>query len=131
MGGAGHATSLESISMMIEPKRVEKPWGYEIWFAQTDRYVGKLIHVHAGAQLSLQYHEKKEETMYCLRGDARLVIEREGRLEEIPFPVGQSFHILPGTKHRLKAGEESCDVLEASTAEMDDVVRLQDDFGRI
>ncbi|MSR84957.1 cupin domain-containing protein [Candidatus Uhrbacteria bacterium] len=116
--------------MFSEPKRVEKPWGYEIWFAHTEAYVGKVIHVDKGAQLSLQYHEKKDETMYCLSGEAILVYEKNGVLVEEPFLPGTSFHVLPGMKHRLKAGHVDCDVLEASTSQVDDVVRLQDDYGR-
>lgn len=116
--------------MFFEPKRVEKPWGFEVWFAHTDAYVGKLIHVNAGAQLSLQYHEKKDETMYCLSGDGRLVYEKENVLVEEVFLVGQSIRIVPGMKHRLKAGNSDCEILEASTAEVEDVIRLQDDYGR-
>jgi len=116
--------------MLFEPKRHEKPWGYEIWFAQTDRYVGKIIYVRAGQQLSLQYHQHKDETMYCMSGDARVVHEQEGRLIEVLFSSGMSFRVTPGTKHRLKAGETDCRILEASTPEVDDVIRLQDDFGR-
>ncbi len=116
--------------MFFEPRRVEKPWGFEVWFAQTDRYVGKVLHVNAGQQLSLQYHERKEETLYCLRGDARLVHEKDGELMEDVFRPGMSFHVSPGTKHRIKAGEEDCEILEASTSEIEDVVRLSDDYGR-
>ena len=121
---------LRCTPMFFEPKRVEKPWGFEVWFAHTDAYVGKLIHVNAGHQLSLQYHVKKDETMYCLNGDARLVYEKDGELVEEKFVQGQSVHITPGTKHRLKAGESDCEVLEASTTEVDDVVRIQDSYGR-
>lgn len=116
--------------MFTTPKRVEKPWGFEIWFAHTEKYVGKLIHVNAGQQLSLQYHEKKEETMYCLNGDACLVFEKDGELVEQAFLPGQSCHITPFTKHRVKAGATDCEILEASTSEVEDVVRLQDDYGR-
>lgn len=116
--------------MFTTPKRVEKPWGFEIWFAHTEKYVGKLIHVNAGQQLSLQFHEKKDETMYCLNGIAILVYEQDGKLVEEVFKPGMSFHISPGTKHRLKSGEQACEVLEASTPEVDDIVRLQDDYGR-
>ncbi len=117
--------------MFFTPKRVEKPWGFEIWFAETDAYVGKIIHVNAGAELSLQYHERKDETMHCLHGDARLVFEKDGVLVEEIFYPGQSFRVLPGMKHRLKAGKEDCKILEASTAEVDDVIRLQDAYGRV
>ncbi len=117
--------------MFFKPKRVEKPWGFEVWFAETDAYVGKIIHVNAGAELSLQYHEKKDETMYCLRGDAFLVFEKDGVFVEEIFHPGQSFRVLPGMKHRLMAGKEDCEILEASTAEVNDVIRLQDAYGRV
>lgn len=116
--------------MFFQPKRVEKPWGYEIWFAQTDAYVGKIIHVNKHSQLSLQYHMKKDETLYCLNGEAIIVFEKDGVLVEEPLKLGQSFRVLPGTKHRLKAIDHDCDILEASTAEVEDVVRVQDDYGR-
>ncbi len=116
--------------MFFLPRRVAKPWGYEIWFAHTEKYVGKIIHVNAGQQLSLQYHVHKDETLFCLNGRAILVYEKDGILVEEIFEIGKSFHVLPGTKHRLKAGSESCDMLEASTSEVDDVIRLQDDYGR-
>lgn len=116
--------------MFTTPKRVEKPWGFEIWFAHTEKYVGKLIHVNAEQQLSLQYHEKKDETMYCLNGTAILIYEQDGKLVEEVFKPGTSFRIPPGTKHRLKSGKQACEILEASTPEVDDVIRLQDDYGR-
>jgi mannose-6-phosphate isomerase len=118
------------IAMFFQPKRIEKPWGHEIWFAHADTYVGKIIHVRAGQQLSLQYHERKDETLHCLQGDAVLVFAKDGQLTESPLLPGQSFRVLPGTTHRLRAGSTDCDILEASTAEVDDVVRVQDDYGR-
>ncbi|MFZ2804734.1 MAG: cupin domain-containing protein [Patescibacteria group bacterium] len=116
--------------MKFFPKRVDKPWGYESWWAHNDKYVGKLIHVDANKRLSWQYHTKKDETMFCLSGNAVLVHEQDGKVIEETLKPGESFRISPGTKHRLKAGAGGCDVLEASTPEVDDVVRLEDDYGR-
>jgi quercetin dioxygenase-like cupin family protein len=113
-----------------QPKRVEKPWGYELWWAQTDRYVGKLLHVKAGHRLSLQYHLKKDETIHLWSGDLTLVLDEDGRgLEEHRLRPGESYHVKPGTKHRMIAVTD-CDILEVSTPEVEDVVRLEDAYGR-
>jgi mannose-6-phosphate isomerase-like protein (cupin superfamily) len=114
------------------PKRVEKPWGYEIWWARTDRYVGKILHVRKGESLSLQYHNVKEETIRIQSG--RLLMETraagaEGELERTELAPGDVMHIPPRTVHRM-TGLEDTDVLEVSTTELDDVVRLEDRYGR-
>ena len=112
------------------PRRVEKPWGYEIWWAVTDQYVGKILHVNAGERLSLQYHEYKDESCYVLTG--RLVLvqgESEDDLTEREVGVGEVWHNGPGLIHTIEAIEDA-DVLEASTPFLDDVVRLQDNYGR-
>lgn len=112
------------------PERIEKPWGYELVWARTDRYVGKILHVRAGHALSLQYHERKDETLYLLRGTARLWAgPAPDRLAEVPWREGESFRIRPGTVHRIEAVTDT-DLLEASTPELDDVVRLEDRYGR-
>jgi mannose-6-phosphate isomerase len=112
------------------PRRVEKPWGYEIWWAVTDRYVGKILHVNKGERLSLQYHEQKEETCYVLSGSLLLVQgESEDSLAERVVGVGEIWHNAPGVIHTIEAVEDS-DVLEASTPFLDDVVRLRDNYGR-
>lgn len=109
--------------------RVEKPWGHEIIWARTDRYVGKILHIREGRRLSYQYHRVKEETLRVLSGRMRLVYDLgEGR-EERELAAGEVFHVRPGTKHRMIAVTD-VDVLEVSTPELDDVVRLEDDFGR-
>jgi mannose-6-phosphate isomerase len=113
-------------------KRVEKPWGYEIWWAQTERYVGKILHVNEGASLSLQYHNVKDETILVQRG--RLLFETRpkdegGELRKIEMGPGDVFRITPGTLHRM-TGLEDCDLVEVSTPEIDDVVRLEDRYGR-
>lgn len=106
-------------------KRIEKPWGYEIWWAVTDHYVGKLIHVNAGESLSLQYHVKKHESMYLIKGEAEMVLDGQSR----PFHPGEAIIIAPPTRHRLTAISD-VDVIEVSTPELDDVVRLEDRYGR-
>ena len=114
------------------PKRVEKPWGYELWWARTDRYVGKILHVKRGESLSLQYHNVKDETILLQSG--RLLFEtrptgEEGELRKVEMKPGDVFHITPGTLHRMTAIED-CDIVEVSTPELDDVVRLEDRYGR-
>ena len=115
------------------PKRVEKPWGYELWWARTDRYVGKILHVNKGHSLSLQYHRVKDETIMLQAG--RLLFETggagepNGTLRAVEMGPGDVFHITPGTLHRMNALED-CDIVEVSTPELDDVVRLEDRYGR-
>ena len=111
------------------PYKVEKPWGYELIWARTDRYVGKILHVTAGHVLSLQYHHKKDETMHVLAGELKLRWGTEQKLEERRFRAGESVHIPAGLVHQIEAVVDS-DVLEASTPELDDLVRLQDRYGR-
>jgi mannose-6-phosphate isomerase-like protein (cupin superfamily) len=111
-------------------KRVEKPWGHEEIWAKTDRYVGKILHIEAGHALSLQYHKVKEETLRLSSGKMLLQVqEPEGGQREIEMLPGDVYHVRPGTIHRMTA-VETCDVLEVSTPELDDVVRLDDRYGR-
>ncbi|MBK9517316.1 MAG: cupin domain-containing protein [Anaeromyxobacter sp.] len=117
------------MSTFDQPKRVEKPWGYELWWAQSEKYVGKLLHVKAGFQLSLQYHVQKDETIHLASGQMVLVLQQDGRLVDHPWQPGQSFRVRPGTIHRMRAVTD-CDVWEVSTPEVEDVVRVQDDYGR-
>jgi quercetin dioxygenase-like cupin family protein len=110
--------------------RVEKPWGYELHWAKTDRYVGKLIHVNAGHALSLQYHNLKDETIYLSSGRLLFEIQEEGgTLTSREMTPGESVHITPKTVHRMTAIEDS-DIFEVSTPELHDVVRLEDRYGR-
>jgi len=110
--------------------RVEKPWGYELHWAKTDRYVGKLIHVNAGHALSLQYHNKKDETIYLHSGKLLFEIAEQGKdLVKREMRPGDRVHITPTTVHRMTAIEDS-DIFEVSTPELDDVVRLEDRYGR-
>lgn len=109
--------------------RVEKPWGYELIWARTPKYVGKVLHINAGHRLSLQFHRVKDETIHVQSGRMRFVVEEQGAMVERVLGPGESYRITPLTKHRMIA-ETDCDVLEASTPELDDVVRLEDSYGR-
>jgi quercetin dioxygenase-like cupin family protein len=112
------------------PIRVEKPWGHEIWYAWTDAYVGKIIHVDAGHKLSVQYHERKDETSYLLKG--RMTLYKGTSLDDLTateIAEGHQWRNLPGDVHTIEALEDS-DVLEVSTPHLEDVVRLQDAYGR-
>jgi mannose-6-phosphate isomerase len=114
-----------------EPERVDKPWGHELIWALTDQYCGKLLVVRAGQQLSLQFHRQKDESWYILEGRAELELAAAGEkapVTEVVTP-GAAFHIAPGTVHRIRALEDTT-VLEVSTPHIDDVVRLEDDYGR-
>jgi mannose-6-phosphate isomerase len=113
-----------------KPVRVEKPWGHELIWAHTGRYVGKILHIKAGHALSLQYHLEKDETVYMLSGRMRFQTGAEGEeLRDRVLGPGEAFHITPLLRHRMIA-ETDCDVLEASTPELQDVVRLEDRYGR-
>lgn len=109
---------------------VEKPWGHELIWAETDRYVGKIIHIRAGEALSLQYHRVKDETIMVLAGRMQLVFFEDGqppRSKELA--VREPVHIPPGLRHRMIAIEDT-DIVEVSTTELADVVRLEDRYGR-
>ncbi|MDT8340738.1 MAG: cupin domain-containing protein [Longimicrobiales bacterium] len=116
--------------MIDRPRRVEKPWGHEIIWAETDRYVGKILHIRAGEALSLQYHREKDETICVLRGRMRFLAGPSAdELREYVMEADDRFHTRPGTVHRMIAITD-CDILEASTPHLDDVVRLEDRYGR-
>ncbi|OFZ80845.1 MAG: cupin [Bdellovibrionales bacterium RIFOXYD1_FULL_53_11] len=112
-------------------ERVTKPWGHELIWAHTGDYVGKILHINKGHKLSLQYHKVKEETLLLFSGKMTLVIEEDdGTLRETVLGPGEAHHIPPGKKHRMIA-DEDCDVFEVSTPHLDDVVRLEDGYGRV
>ena len=112
-----------------EVERVPKPWGYELRWAKTPRYVGKILHINAGHALSLQYHNIKEETILLYSGRMRYEMEVDGTLQARELQPGDCVHVTPKTVHRMTAIED-CDVFEVSTPELDDVVRLDDRYGR-
>lgn len=114
----------------VSCRRVDKPWGYELIWADTPGYVGKVLHVEAGHALSLQYHEVKDETIHLLSGEMTFMAGPSvDELEEVRLRQGESFRVTPGTVHRMIAVTD-CDILEASTNHLDDVVRLEDRYGR-
>jgi mannose-6-phosphate isomerase-like protein (cupin superfamily) len=118
------------MAMTAPVRRVDKPWGYELIWAETDRYVGKILHVTRGEALSLQMHRIKDETMYVLAGRIRVEVgPAADRLERIELASGQAIRLAPGTVHRVEALEDA-DILEASTPHLDDLVRLEDRYGR-
>ncbi|HJQ65303.1 MAG TPA: cupin domain-containing protein [Gemmatimonadales bacterium] len=112
------------------PYRVKKPWGYELIWAHTDRYVGKILHVEAGQVLSLQYHNVKDESIYVLTGEIILRLKQGETMIERRVAQGEAFHIHPKLVHQFEAVVTS-DLLEASTPELDDVVRIKDRYGRV
>ena len=121
----------EEFPLKQVPHRVEKPWGYELIWAETQEYVGKVLHINAGESLSLQYHEVKDETIFLFTGSMRFWAGPSlDALEEVPLHAGEAFRVLPGTIHRMQAVTD-CDVMEASTPHLDDVVRLEDRYGRV
>ena len=114
----------------FSPRRVEKPWGWELVWAETEHYVGKLLFVRQGEALSLQYHERKDESWLVREGRARLELgEVGGVLEAVEIHAGDAFRFRPGTVHRVTALEDTL-VIEVSTPHLDDVVRVEDRYGR-
>jgi quercetin dioxygenase-like cupin family protein len=121
---------VEAALSAMEQKTVQKPWGHELIFAVTKDYVGKVLVIKAGHRLSLQFHKVKEETILLHSGEMKFFIENEqGVMEEHLLKPGQSFHILPHRKHRMEAVKD-CEVFEVSTPHLEDVVRLEDSYGR-
>jgi mannose-6-phosphate isomerase len=110
-------------------RRVDKPWGFEVIWAETDRYVGKLLHIRAGHKLSRQYHVRKDETFFVQAGEMDLEIGTPPDVEIRRLKAGEAFHCPPRTVHRMVAAVD-VDVMEVSTPDLDDVVRLEDAYGR-
>ena len=108
---------------------VPKPWGREEIFAENDRYAGKLLYLEAGHALSLQYHEVKDETLYVLEGEVTLEVEEDGAMRTRRLGAGEAYRIRPMIKHRMRS-DRPCVILEVSTPELGDVVRLEDAYGR-
>jgi mannose-6-phosphate isomerase len=114
-----------------EQKRVEKPWGHEVWWAQTEHYAAKILFVEQGHALSLQLHREKDETSYLFSGSLRLTVgASEAELETRVIEPGYSWRNEPGRVHSIEALEDSV-VFEVSTPHLDDVVRLEDRYGRV
>jgi mannose-6-phosphate isomerase len=111
------------------PRRVDKPWGFEVIFAHTERYVGKILHVEKGHKLSRQFHRVKDESLTVLSGILGLELGAPPDVERRIVRSGGVFHIKPGVVHRFVA-VETCELIEVSTPELDDVVRLEDEYGR-
>ena len=110
--------------------RVDKPWGYELRWAITDRYLGKVLHINRGEALSLQYHERKDEYQYVVAGSVDIELGGpDGALTKHRLTAGDTLHIKPGTRHRITAVEDT-DIFEVSTPEGEDVVRIADRYGR-
>ncbi|PIQ78311.1 cupin [Candidatus Peregrinibacteria bacterium CG11_big_fil_rev_8_21_14_0_20_46_8] len=108
----------------------EKPWGREIWFAHTPEYAGKILEITAGHRFSLQYHKKKRETQLIMQGTVKFTIgKKEDACEEVVLGAGDKVDIAPGIIHRAEALEDTV-IFEVSTPELDDVVKLHDDYGR-
>jgi quercetin dioxygenase-like cupin family protein len=122
-GKAGGGTGRVAVTI------VPKPWGHETIWAHTDRYVGKILHIKAGQALSVQYHNRKDETVHLLSGELIYRVTLGEDLEDMHLIAGESFRICAGTVHQMEALTD-CDVLEASTPDLDDVVRLSDRYGR-
>ena len=121
---------MTSTATSLLPKRVNKPWGHELWYAHTDCYAGKVLYVEKGHRLSLQYHERKDETCYLLDGSVRLTQGPNiDELADRTLVAGESWHNAPGEIHTIEALQPAT-ILEVSTPDLDDVVRLRDRYGR-
>jgi mannose-6-phosphate isomerase len=127
-----NSPNLDSLDQWaFEVRKVEKPWGHELIWAVTDIYVGKVLFVKAGHSLSLQFHRQKDESWLVQSGRAKLELGEAGEsvLKEEIIVAGAAFHYPPGTVHRVTAIEDTT-ILEVSTPHLDDVVRLEDAYGR-
>ena len=111
--------------------RISKPWGYELIWARTSDYVGKLIHVKSGESLSRQYHVKKDESIFVMKGVLTLEIGDGSLMQTLTLSEGQSFRIAPYTIHRFIANDDDLDLIEVSTPELQDVIRITDKYGRV
>lgn len=108
-------------------EKIDKPWGYELLWAKTDKYVGKLLFIKAGHRLSKQYHEQKEETVFVMKG---VLYNYDADDNVTKYYSGDSLHIVPNQVHRFGARDNNVELIEVSTPELDDVVRLADDYSR-
>ena len=113
-----------------EMQKIEKPWGYEMWWAETKKYAAKFIHINPKSRMSLQYHKKKEETIYVMKGILRVWEGIEVDSNPLELHPGSVYHVEPGKVHRFGAGRIPVMICEVSSPELDDVVRLHDDYKR-
>ena len=116
--------------MIVEQKKIIKPWGHEIIWSHCEKFVGKILCINKGHKISRQYHKQKEETIFVLTGTLLLEVGMGEKMEQISLKRGQSFHVTPGTIHRFCADFGDVELAEVSTPELDDVVRLEDDYDR-
>jgi mannose-6-phosphate isomerase len=116
--------------MVVEQEKITKPWGHEVIWSKCNKFVGKILCINRGHKLSRQYHERKEETIFVLTGTLLLEIGMGETLAKIELKKGQSFHVTPGTIHRFCAPYGDVELAEVSTPELEDVVRLEDDYSR-
>ena len=116
--------------MLVEQRIIHKPWGKEIIWSHCPKFVGKMLYINSGHKLSRQYHVEKEETIFVLTGTLLLEIGQGKEIEKIEMKKGQSFHVKPKTIHRFCAPYEDVELAEVSTPELEDVVRLEDDYSR-
>ena len=131
MNSSSHVPPGNPATGRVTVTHVPKPWGFETIWAHSDAYVGKILHINAGEALSVQYHREKDETVHLLAGEMIYWVKLPGsdQLQDMKLKKGESFRIAPGTVHYMEAVTD-CDVLEASTPHLDDVVRLKDRYGR-
>lgn len=109
-------------------EKIEKPWGYEVIWAKTDKYVAKFLHINPNSRMSLQFHKEKEETIYVMTGELKLQLDKSDSFQMLG--PGSVYHVKPGDVHRFGAGIRPVVLCEVSTTELDDVVRLADDYKR-
>ena len=119
----------DRIKFIADCKKTEKPWGYEVLWANTENYVAKLIHINPESRMSLQFHQKKEETIYVMRGEL-VVWENKEKNEFIRLGPGNTYHVKPGMVHRFGAKKQPVMLMEVSTNHLSDVVRIEDDYKR-
>ncbi len=112
------------------PHKVEKPWGWELWVALTNFYVGKILHINPGHTLSLQYHKEKDESIFVLKGILEVEIREDSKVKRFKLKKNSCLRIHPGTIHRFSS-KKGCELMEVSTSQLEDVVRLEDKYGRV
>ncbi len=129
--GVGGASGSSPSPILVPPRRIEKPWGHEVLWAETDEYAGKILSVRAGEALSLHFHEERDKTLLLIRGQITLEVGAGvSSLAQVPVREGEAFRIRPGVLHRVTA-QTDVEMMEVSTPELDDIVRIRDRYGRV